>query len=64
VTEVTCNEFIRRMKAAGFTGKFRATDGTRVITGEITQDKIETVKVTTSDESRQKIKDMFKNGRS
>ena len=52
------------MKAAGFTGKFRATDGKRVITGEITQDKIETVKVTTSDESRQKIKDMFKNARS
>jgi hypothetical protein len=46
------------MKAAGFTGKFRATDGTRVITGEI-----ETVKVKTSDESRQKIKDMFKNAR-
>ena len=64
MTEISCNEFIRRMKAAGFTGKFRATDGTRVITGEITQDKIETVKVTTSDESRQKIKDMFKNGRS
>jgi hypothetical protein len=50
------------MKAAGFTGKFRATDGNRVITGEIKQDKIETVKVTTSTESRQKIKDMFKNG--
>ena len=61
---ITCNEWIKRMKAAGFTGKFRATDGKRVITGEITQDKIETVKVTTSDESRQKIKDMFKNGRS
>lgn len=64
MTEISCNEFIKRMKAAGFTGKFRATDGKRVITGEITQDKIETVKVTTSDESRQKIKDMFKNGRS
>ena len=61
---ISCNEWIKRMKAAGFTGKFRATDGKRVITGEITQDKIETVKVTTSDESRQKIKDMFKNGRS
>ena len=64
MTEISCNEWIKRMKAAGFTGKFRATDGKRVITGEITQDKIETVKVTTSDESRQKIKDMFKNGRS
>ncbi len=62
MTEISCNEFIKRMKAAGFTGKFRATDGTRVITGEIKQDKIETVKVKTSTESRQKIKDMFKNG--
>jgi hypothetical protein len=62
MTEITCNEFIKRMKAAGFTGKFRATDGTRVITGEIKQDKIDTVKVKTSTESRQKIKDMFKNG--
>jgi hypothetical protein len=51
------------MKAAGFTGKFRATDGTRVITGEIKKDStIETVKVKTSTESRQKIKDLFKNG--
>jgi hypothetical protein len=50
------------MREAGFTGKFRATNGTQVITGEIKQDKIETVKVKTSTESRQKIKDMFKNG--
>jgi hypothetical protein len=62
MTEITCNEWIKRMKAAGFTGKFRATDGVRVFTGEIKSEKIETVKVTTSTESRQKIKDMFKNG--
>jgi hypothetical protein len=62
MTEITCNEFIKRMKAAGFTGKFRATDGTRVFTGEIKQDKIETVKVATSQESRRKIKDLFKDG--
>lgn len=63
MTEISCNEFIKRMKAAGFTGKFRATDGTRVITGEIKKDStIETVKVKTSTESRQKIKDLFKNG--
>jgi hypothetical protein len=61
VTEVSCNEWIKRMKAAGFTGKFRATDGTRVITGEIKQDEVITTKVATSNESRQKIKDMFKN---
>jgi hypothetical protein len=49
------------MKAAGFTGKFRATDGTRVFTGEIKSDKVITEKIATSNESRQKIKDMFKN---
>ena len=59
MTEISCNEWIKRMKAAGFTGKFRATDGTRVITGEIKQDKIDTVVVATSQESRRKIKDMF-----
>jgi uncharacterized protein with FMN-binding domain len=59
MSEISCNEFIKRMKEAGFTGKFRATNGTQVITGEIKQDKIETVKVATSQESRRKIKDMF-----
>ena len=49
------------MKAAGFTGKFRATDGVRVFTGEIKQEKVTTTKIATSNESRQKIKDMFKN---
>jgi hypothetical protein len=62
MTEVSCNEWIKRMKAAGFTGKFRATDGVRVFTGEIKQEKIESVKVKTSTESRQKIKDLFKHG--
>lgn len=61
--EVSCNEWIKRMKAAGFTGKFRATDGVRVFTGEIKADTtIETVNVKTSTESRQKIKDLFKHG--
>jgi hypothetical protein len=50
------------MKAAGFTGKFRATDGVRVFTGEIKSEKIETVVVATSQESRRKIKDLFKDG--
>ncbi len=62
MTMISCNEWIKRMKAAGFTGKFRATDGTRVITGEIKKDKIDTVVVATSQESRRKIKDMFKDG--
>ena len=59
MSEISCNEFIKRMREAGFTGKFRATNGTQVITGEIKQEKIETVKVATSQESRIKIKDMF-----
>ena len=61
MTEVSCNEWIKRMKAAGFTGKFRATDGVRVFTGEIKSEKVTTTKIATSNESRQKIKDMFKN---
>jgi hypothetical protein len=61
---VLCGEWIKRMKAAGFSGTFRAVDitGKIVVNGVITKDKIETVKVKTSEESRQKIKDMFKNG--
>jgi len=52
------------MKDAGFSGKFRAVDitGKIIVNGEIKQGKIETVKVATSEESRRKIKDMFKNG--
>lgn len=60
--EMTCNEFIQSMKAAGFTGKFRATKDNQTFTGEIKKEVIETIKVTSSDESRQKIKDLFKNG--
>lgn len=60
MSEISCNEFIKRMREAGFTGKFRATNGTQVITGEIKKEKVETVKVTTSEESRQKIKAMFR----
>jgi len=59
---MTCNEFLKSMKDAGFTGKFRATNGEQVFLGEITQYKITTVKVATSDESRQKIKGLFKSG--
>lgn len=61
--EMTCNEFIQSMKAAGFTGKFRATQGNQTFTGEIKQDlSVSTIKVASSDESRHKIKDLFKNG--
>ncbi len=64
MTEISCNEWIKRMKDAGFSGKFRAVDitGKIIVNGEIKQGKIETVKVATSQESRRKIKDMFKDG--
>ena len=62
MSEMSCNEFIQSMKAAGFTGKFRATQGNQTFTGEIKKDlSIVVEKVTSSDESRQKIKDLFKN---
>jgi hypothetical protein len=62
---VLCSEWIKRMKDAGFSGKFRAVDitGKIVVNGEIKKDStIETVKVATSQESRRKIKDLFKDG--
>lgn len=63
MSEISCNDFIQSMKAAGFTGKFRATQGNQTFTGEIKKDlSIVVEKITSSDESRQKIKDMFKNG--
>tara|TARA_R110000782_G_scaffold191919_1_gene281720 strand:- start:233 stop:424 length:192 start_codon:yes stop_codon:yes gene_type:complete len=61
--EMTCNEFLKEMKAAGFTGTYRATNGKQTFTGTITADgEINSTKVPSSDESRQKIKDLFKRG--
>jgi len=60
MTEMTCNDFIKSMKAAGFDFTYRATDGTRTFTGEVKQDKTTVVKITPVSESRQRIKDMFK----
>lgn len=31
----TCNQFIKEMKEAGFSFKYRATDGKQVFTGEV-----------------------------
>lgn len=63
MNEISCNDFIQSMKAAGFTGKFRATQGNQTFTGEIKKDlSIVVEKITSSDDSRQKIKDMFKSG--
>ena len=61
--EKTCNEFIQEMKAAGFEFTYRATNGKQVFTGTVTQDKKAViVKIPTSNESRQKIKELFKKG--
>lgn len=58
---MSINDWIKSMKAAGFTGKFKATNGDQVITGEIKESgDIETRKVATSAESRQAIKNIFK----
>lgn len=63
MTEKTCNQFIKEMKEAGFSFKYRATNGKQVFTGEVKQDgEMVTTKVATSEESRQKIKDLFKKG--
>lgn len=35
MTEKTCNQFIKEMKLAGFSFKYRATDGKQVFTGEV-----------------------------
>lgn len=61
MTEMSCNDWLKSMKAAGFTGKFRATNGDQVIVGEIKESgEVETKKVATSAESRQAIKNLFK----
>lgn len=62
--EKTCNQWLQEMKAAGFYGTFRATNGDQVITGEIKKSgEVETVKVKTAEQSRREIKEMFKNGK-
>lgn len=61
MTEMSINDWIKSMKAEGFYGKFRATSGDLVINGEIKKlGEIESRKVTTVADSRQKIKDLFK----
>jgi len=59
--EMTCNEFLKAMKEAGFYGKYRATNGDLVITGEIKKSgEVEQVKHKTSEQSRAEIKQLFK----
>lgn len=59
--EMSCNDWLKSMKAAGFTGKFRATSGDQVIVGEIKEGgEVETRKVATAAESRLALKNLFK----
>ena len=61
--EKTCNQFVKEMKEAGFDFTYRATDGKRVVTGEVKKSgEVITATVPTVEESRQKIKDLFKKG--
>lgn len=58
--EKTCSQFIKEMKAAGFEFTYKATDGVQTFTGEVKADgKTITVKITSSSESRKKIKEMY-----
>lgn len=61
MTEMTCNEFIKSMKEAGFDFTYIATNGTQTFKGRVSKSgEVETVKVKTVAESRQAIKDIFK----
>lgn len=61
---MSINEFIKNMAAAGFDGNFRATNGEYTFRGTINTDgTITKIKVQSSDESRQKIKEMYVNAK-
>ena len=65
MTEKTCNQFIQEMKAVGFSFTYRATNGTQTFTGEVKADgKTTTVRITPTEESRRKIKEMYENKKS
>ena len=62
--EKTCNQWLKEMKAQGFYGTFRATNGDQVITGEIKKSgEVEKKQVKTSAQSRAEIKELFKRGK-
>lgn len=59
--EMSCNDFVKSMKEAGFDFTYRATNGDMVITGEVKKNGETSVKKhTTVEQSRQAIKDLFK----
>jgi len=58
--EKTCSEWLKDMAKEGFTGKFRATNGEQVYTGEITKEgEIKSKRVQTKEESMAKIKSVL-----
>lgn len=63
MADMTCNEFVKSMKDAGFDFTYVATSGNMVIRGKVSQSGEHTKTMTqtpSSQESRQRIKDMFK----
>jgi hypothetical protein len=63
MTEKTCNQFIKGMKAAGFSFTYRATNGTQTFTGEVkASGETEVKAVKTAAQSRAEIKQLFKQG--
>lgn len=61
MTEMTCNEFVKSMRDAGFSFTYRATNGDVVVTGEVKSNGENVVnKHKTVEQSRQEIKQLFK----
>lgn len=61
MTEMTCNEFVKSMRDAGFSFTYRATNGTQTFTGEVkASGESEVKQVKTAEQSRQEIKQLFK----
>jgi len=64
MTEMSCNDFIKSMKVAGFSFTYKATNGTQTFTGEVKASGGSEVKaVKTAAESRAAIKQLFKQGK-
>jgi hypothetical protein len=61
MSDMTCNQFVRSMAEAGFSFTYRATNGDMVINGEVkSSGETTAVQSKSAAQSRQEIKDMFK----
>jgi uncharacterized protein YegP (UPF0339 family) len=64
MSDMSINDFVKSMKDAGFTFKYRATNGEMVINGEVKASGETVAKQSkTSAQSRQEIKNLFKQGK-